>query len=388
MPAKEQATSRVAGRKAGGDHAARYAGLAERLGDMVSVHDPDGTVRYVSSVSQELMGYRPRDLVGSWSFDHVHPDDADRFTAAHRNALEGVATTVSYRLRRRKGGYKWVETMSRAVLADGDRGPVSEIVAATRPLNDRSAVARVAGAEENERLERVQKVLADGAIEPVFQPIFQLGSGRVVAYEGLSRFPSDDARGPHRWFEDAWRVGLGVPLELLAIRAICSSLPQIPEDRRLTVNASPPTLASPRFLGLIGDDAERITVELTENIDIEQHEQLAAALKPFLAAGGRTAIDDFGAGYAGLKHLVTVSPHWVKLDISLTERIGENAVAHELAVALLSFAERSGIEVIAEGIETEDELEALTELGVHLGQGYHLGMAAPLSEALQSTHLG
>jgi PAS domain S-box-containing protein len=360
----------------------RYGEIADRLGDIISAHDPNGTYRYVSSAVTDLLGYRPHELVGTWSYELVHPDDFSRVTAAHRNVLNGVPSTVTYRIQRKKGKYRWVETMSRAVLADGDHGPVDEIVSSTRPLEGRGVIAHVAGAEDAMRLERIQKILAEEDIAPVFQPIIELGTGRVVAYEGLARFPDHQNRPPDRWFAEAWQVGLGVPLELLAVRAICAVLPRIPEDVRLTVNASPPTLASPAFLKCIGPEAERVTIELTEHLDIDEYEELSAALARLYVAGCKTAIDDFGAGFASLRHLLRVGPDWIKLDVSLTERISENPVVHSLAVALLSFAERIGVQLVAEGIETTHELDAITEIGIPLGQGFHLGMPEPLEQAL------
>ena len=163
-----------------------------------------------------------------WSYELVDPDDFGRVTAAHRDVQNGVATTVTYRIQGKRGGYRWVETMSRAVLADGDHGDVTEIVCSTRALEGRGVIAHVAGAEDTMRLEKVQKILADEDIAPVFQPIVELGTGRVVAYEGLARFPDHQSRPPDRWFADAWQVGLGIPLELLAVRAVCGALPASP----------------------------------------------------------------------------------------------------------------------------------------------------------------
>jgi len=209
----------------------------------------------------------------------------------------------------------------------------------------------------------------------------------VVAFEGLARFPDHQLRPPDLWFAEAWRVGLGAPLELLAVRAACAELPRIPEGVRLNVNASPPLLASPAFLGSIGPNAHRVTVELTEHLDIAEDEELSAALARVQAAGCKTAIDDFGAGFASLRHLLRVSPDWIKLDVSLTERISENPVVHSLAVALRSFGDKIGVDVVAEGIETESDLDAVEEIGIPLAQGFHLGMPAPLEQALAAAHV-
>jgi PAS domain S-box-containing protein len=355
--------------------------IADQLGDMISAHSPDGTFRYASAASRELLGYEPEDLTGTWIYDHVHPDDFTRLTASHRSVLEGSPGTCSYRLRHRKGQWVWVESNARGVL-DERRERVSEIFCSTRKTADRAEVKRVLGTEASLSRDRIQEVLAAEDIRPVYQPIMELETGRVIAYEALSRFPGDPSRTPDRWFSDAWQVGLGVPLELLAVRVIARALPEIPEDIGLCINVSPHALAASGFMRSLGADVHRITVELTEHLDIESYDDLRSALAPVKSAGGATAVDDFGAGVASLQHVLKVQPDWIKLDISLTEKIGENPVAHALASSLVNFAEQIGVGVIAEGIETEEEREELLELGVRFGQGFHLGMPAPLEEAL------
>jgi EAL domain-containing protein (putative c-di-GMP-specific phosphodiesterase class I) len=204
----------------------------------------------------------------------------------------------------------------------------------------------------------------------------------VIAYEALSRFPGDPARGPDRWFAEAWDVGLGIPLELEAVRVAARALAELPHDVGLCVNASPPTIFSGRFLDSLGGTADRVTVELTEHLHVDDYEAFSTRLSPLRRAGGKVAIDDFGAGYASLRHILKVRPEWIKLDISLTERIGENPVAHALANSLVSFGDEVGVRVIAEGIETQDELDELLEIGFRYGQGFYFGVPAPLDEAL------
>jgi EAL domain-containing protein (putative c-di-GMP-specific phosphodiesterase class I) len=243
-------------------------------------------------------------------------------------------------------------------------------------------MAPVEQIERVSRYERVREVLADAAISPVYQPIVELKSGRPIAYEALSRFPGDDAYTADRWFADAWEFGLGVELELLAARVTAEALPELPPQVALCINASPAAIATDQFLPYLRGQVNRVVVELTEHFAIEDAAEMRSGLRPLRTEGARAAIDDFGAGYASLKHIVAVQPDWLKLDISLTERVGESPIAHALIAAVVAFAERMAITVIAEGIETEDELDALTELGVRYGQGFHLGMPAPLEQAL------
>src|SRR3954452_4826819 len=203
--------------------------IADHLGDMISAHAPDGTYRYVSAASRELLGYEPDELIGTSAYDHFHPDDANKVGVAHRGALEGAPFTVAYRLRRKDNDYVWVETTTR-VVNDPDTGAVTEIVCSTRPLGDRGAVDRLSSDEHRESLNRIQTVLDGELINPVYQPIYDLETGRVVACEALARFPGEPERGPDRWFAEAWDVGLGVPLELLAVRAAARALEDLPHE--------------------------------------------------------------------------------------------------------------------------------------------------------------
>ncbi len=356
--------------------------IADHLGDMISTHAPDGSYRYVSAASKELLGYEPDELIGKSASDYFHPDDAAKVGVAHRTTLEGAPFIVSYRLRRKDSEFVWVETSTR-VVNDAETGGVTEIVCSTRPLGDRRSVDRLTSDEHRESLERIQTVLEERQINSVYQPIYDLQTGQVVACEALSRFPGSPERGPDRWFAEAWDVGLGVPLELLAVRIAAHALPRLPRDVTLCINASPPTIFAGGFLDCLGDDADRVTVELTEHLHVDDYEGFTAKLGPLREAGGKVAIDDFGAGYASLRHIIKVRPEWIKLDISLTERIDENPLVHALAASLVSFADDVGVRVIAEGIETEEELESLLDIGFRYGQGFYFGVPASLDDVLE-----
>ena len=353
--------------------------IADRLGDMISAHAPDGTYKYASSATRELLGYEPSELIGTWAYDYFHPDDVSKISLAHQSTLAGAPYTVAYRMRRKSGEWLWVETTTRVIL-DDEREPV-EILCSTRAIESRQTVEQLTSEEHTQWLERIREVLRDESIDTVFQPVLELESGRPIAVEALSRFPGDPSLTPDRWFGEAWEVGLGVPLELLAVRRAARALGRLPDGVALSLNASPPTVSSEAFLPAVGS-AERITVELTEHLQIQDYRGFASALRPMRQAGGQVAIDDFGAGYASLRHILRLRPEWIKLDISLTERIDENPMAHAMAGALASFAKDVGLQVVAEGIETEEELEALTDVGFRYGQGFYFGVPAPLDETL------
>jgi EAL domain-containing protein (putative c-di-GMP-specific phosphodiesterase class I) len=239
-----------------------------------------------------------------------------------------------------------------------------------------AAVRELLGYERYEAcVARIGGVLRAEAISPVFQPIVALDGERVVAYEALARFPGDPAHRPDRWFADAWSVGLGVPLELLAVRAALRALPLLPPDVLLCVNVSPETVATPGFLAALADDAHRVVAEITEQRQLDD-EAFERKLAPLRAAGGSIAIDDFGAGHASLSQVLAVAPDWIKLDMSLTRRLDESSVARALSAALVSFADEVGIDIVAEGIENPGQLATLRELGIRYAQGYHFGRPA------------
>jgi PAS domain S-box-containing protein len=367
----------------GTESVAGRADLADYLGDMISAHAPDGTYRYVSAASEELLGYAPSELVGTWAYDHFHPDDIAKVAAVHRSALGGAPVTTTYRLRRKSGDYVWVETTTRTINHEGS-DEVAEMLCCTRPIQSQSAIEKLLSEGYEAISKRIENVLRTESIEPAFQPILELDTGRVIAYEALARFPGDQTRTPDLWFADAWAVGLGVPLELLAVRVAARALPRLPANVDLTVNASPPTVSSGGFLKCFGGAETRVAVELTEHLEVDDYAGFRSKLRPLREAGGKVAIDDFGAGYASLRHILKVSPEWIKLDISLTERIHEDPVAHALATSLISFADEVGVRVIAEGIETDEELDALTEIGFRYGQGFYFGVPGPLEEVLQA----
>lgn len=364
----------------------REWGFADRLGDMISAHAPDGTYRYVSAAARDLLGYEPAELVGTWAYDLFHPDDVSKVGTAHRSTLGGAPVTVVYRLRRRDGDYIWVETTNKVEI-DEESGDVIEILCCTRAAAHHESGAAIEEHEREAIVERVRDVLAHSTIEPVFQPIVDLRDGRTIAYEALSRFPGPAAHPPDRWFADAWRVGFGVPLELLAAQLAAAALPRLPSTVGLSVNASPSAVAAPGFLRCFHGNAHRTVVEITEHRPMHDFDQVRLKLASLREAGGAVAIDDFGAGYASFRHLVQISPEWIKLDNSLIERLAEESLHQAMVSAVASFAERAGMRVVAEGVERASQVEMLQILGVRFAQGYHFGRPTPLDEALAASHI-
>jgi EAL domain-containing protein (putative c-di-GMP-specific phosphodiesterase class I)/CheY-like chemotaxis protein len=221
---------------------------------------------------------------------------------------------------------------------------------------------------------RIRRVLSENRLVIATQPIMALETRTTVGVEALSRFPDDRSKPPNIWFSDAWSVGLGVELELAAIRAALSHADAMPQDSFLSVNVSPQTVESPQFgESLAGFPLDRLMIEITEHAKVEDYEALERALDEPRAKGVRVAIDDAGAGFASLRHILRLRPDVIKLDVDLAHGIHQDATRRALASALIAFAGEIDRTIIAEGIETGEELGALVALGVRLGQGYYLG---------------
>jgi EAL domain-containing protein (putative c-di-GMP-specific phosphodiesterase class I) len=228
-----------------------------------------------------------------------------------------------------------------------------------------------AGAHDEHQRARVQEVVQGIGRSVVLQPIVDIRTGRAIGAEALSRFTEEPYR-PDLWFALAEAVGLLLPLDLAAARSALLRL-----DGRtgyLSLNLSPDTvLAGGCDLLLDGIDRRRVVVEITEHAQVADYAALHEALEPHRAAGLRLAVDDAGAGYASFRHILALRPDFIKVDLSLVRDIHLDPVRQALTSSLLTFAQTAGATLVAEGVETQDELDTLARLGVTLMQGYHLG---------------
>ena len=176
----------------------------------------------------------------------------------------------------------------------------------------------------------------------------------------------------------AVQLALGVQLELTTIAQALRELDRVPEGAYLAVNCSHHAATSSQLARLLGSDAGRIVLEITEHEAVEDYVALVTALAPLREMGARIAIDDAGAGFASMRHTLQITPDIVKMDMSLTRGIDADRAKRALAAALISFTEEMDIAMVAEGIETAEELETLATLGVRFGQGFYLAEPAPL----------
>jgi EAL domain-containing protein (putative c-di-GMP-specific phosphodiesterase class I) len=231
-------------------------------------------------------------------------------------------------------------------------------------------------AHRHEQAERIRHVIEEDRLAVHFQPIVELSTGRVVGMESLSRFPQDS---PEPWFATAWEVGLGPELE---IAALCKAVDEglgLPKGMFQAVNLSPEVLLSERFDDVIRSVPWiRLVVEMTEHVMVEDYQRLSQPLAEIRSRGGQIAIDDVGAGFASLRHVVSLSPDIVKLDVSLWRGVHMSQPRLTLARGVIACADELRAVVVAEGVERPEEAEALQGVGASYGQGFLFGHPAPL----------
>ena len=226
----------------------------------------------------------------------------------------------------------------------------------------------------------ISDVIAAEAYDIVFQPIFDLQTLTMISCEALCRFKPAPYRSPDRWFKDAADVGLEVALELAVLKTTLAAFPYLPGSISLSINASPEAVITGRLSDLIpARYAARTIVEITEHASVPSYPDLHARLAPLKSLGVRVAVDDAGAGYSGLQHIVQLGPDIIKMDMSLTRAVDTDPARRALASAMVFYAREMGGRVVAEGIETGSELSTLKLLGIDRGQGYLLGKPGSLS---------
>lgn len=220
----------------------------------------------------------------------------------------------------------------------------------------------------------IRRTIDEDGIRIAIQPIVDMRDGTLVGGEALARFPDGLLGNPGTWFAAALEVGLVTELELAAVRSALTQVPMRPAGTSLSLNFSPSTVLG-GLTDALGPDVpwDRVVIELTEHTPVEDYAALARALAPLREAGARVAVDDTGAGFASLRHILDLHPDIIKIDIGITRGVDVDPSRAAVANMLVQFANEVGITVIAEGVETEGERQALLDLGAVLGQGYLLG---------------
>lgn len=345
--------------------------------EMLCLAGVDGYFKVLNGAWSDTLGFSDAELLARPYLDFVHPEDRPATVAEATKIADGFPTVhFRNRYRCKDGSYRWLAWMATPAMADGT------IYATARDVTDDVFAEEVGVHHVRELRNRVQAAIAGDAIRMVFQPIVDLATLDAAGYEALARFEMEPAQTPDKWFADADAAGLRSQLELRAIRGAVAWAEQLPERSFLSVNASPETLLSEDFGDALGDlNSNRVVAEVTENAAVEDYEPLQKAVGRLRRRGVRLAIDDAGAGYASMKHIVRLVPDFIKLDIFLIRDIDVEPLKRAVVAAMSVIAAEVGAELIAEGVETARELKVLHDLKVHKAQGFYLGRPRPLPGA-------
>lgn len=237
--------------------------------------------------------------------------------------------------------------------------------------------------------EAIRAAMASGAPRIVYQPIYELDGQTLVGVECLSRFDIEPRRPPDSWFEEAREAGVQLELELHAVRSAIDAVDGFPPPVYLGINSSPELILSGLLAPVLANlDASRIVLEITEHATVPDYDDLNRVLRPMRERGIRIAVDDAGAGYASMRHILRLKCDIIKLDMSLTRDIDTDPGRRALTKGLISFASDIGSDITAEGVETRGELEVLRDVGVHKVQGYYLGRPGSMEDALTALRRG
>jgi PAS domain S-box-containing protein len=216
----------------------------------------------------------------------------------------------------------------------------------------------------------IRAVIDGAAFTPFFQPIVDLWDGSVVGHEALTRF--SDGRAPNLVFRAAARAGLGIELETACLAASIEASQRLPANGYLSLNASPELVLSGRLGAILAEVPRPVVLEITEHVEIDDYTGLRRELQR-LGPSVRVAVDDAGAGYASFRHILELAPDFVKIDLDLVRGVDAEPARQALIAGMGYFAVKRKLRLIAEGIETLKELDALQALAVPYGQGYLLG---------------
>lgn len=272
------------------------------------------------------------------------------------------------------------EAIRSAMAGDKDLAPEVNRVAIGALTERLHEEQNVALKQQRER-DRITDLIGSRRFLAVHQPILDIRAGTTVAAEALSRFTAVPRRTPDEWFAEADRAGMRVSLELATARAALAELPLLRDELLMSVNISPGAAVSGRLGEILHDiPLDRIILELTEHAPVADYSALTAALAPWRERGARLAVDDAGSGYASFAHILSLHPDYIKFDVSLTRDIHLDRSRQALARALVGFATELEVGVIAEGIETEQQLRVVAALGLQYAQGFHLGRPRLLVE--------
>jgi EAL domain-containing protein (putative c-di-GMP-specific phosphodiesterase class I) len=229
------------------------------------------------------------------------------------------------------------------------------------------------------RARKLRAILTGRRITTQYQPILDQRSGRAIGFEALSRGPKGEFASPDVLFRIAYEADLVVKLDAVCRERAVRAMGKLKEDQLLFINMEPSSIFDPMLMKSIPTHrVPRVVFEITEHAAIADFQTFRQACQIVKQSGFKFAMDDVGSAYSGLRIISMIEPDFIKLDMELTREAKHNRVKLELVKAIAGFCTDAGIPIIVEGIETQEELDTVTQLGVHLVQGYFVGRPAAI----------
>ena len=366
----------------------RYSKIEEIYGWKVF----DEVMRQVAQSLENITGHYLRDsdivaelMISGNSFvivlspprNAIHMEDRDLDELTRRveaRIRESLAATMPPALFQKFGCYVGAHTIMADPNMRLERLVHEGLEAALSKSSDREA------ADAAERKARLRGIIERGEVRTLVHPLYDLRDFSIIGYEALSRGPEGgEFERPDKLFKVAYDSDLVLRLERLCRKKAIAAAADMPPGRLLFLNIEPEAISDPElrdvmFTALLADAAitpDRIVLEITERSAIVDFGAFRATLEYLRALGFAVAVDDAGAGYGSLQCLAEVRPEWIKVDISLVRGVDSDEVRRQLVSSMVTFAKRCGVKLVAEGIETLEELQTLIEIGVTYGQGFY-----------------
>lgn len=242
----------------------------------------------------------------------------------------------------------------------------------------------------------LREILQQRKLSALFQPILDMRSGEIAGYEGLIRGPADSPlHSPFNLFAEAQRQGLSLETEMLSRHIVLEAFAQLDLPGNLFLNVSPETLTHPRFkngrtldfMMEVGIAPERVIIELTENQPTYDFATMCSALLHYRSMGFQIALDDLGQGFSSLRLWSELRPDIVKIDMHFVQGVDADPVKLQFLKSIQCIAESCGTHVIAEGVETEAELNTVKDIGIVFGQGYFIARPSPTPQRVTAPEI-
>lgn len=313
-------------------------------------------------------------------------DHEDRDATHHDRGTTGLEPELSNGVGSRAGTttmtWLWItlaavgaEVVLGIVIGKMIRGPLPPPAAGRQPITGRPEPADQV--TDPQLVERIHRMIDDRSLVTVFQPIVVSTTGATLGFEALSRFAHIEPNSPPQtWFARADQTGLGIELEILAAEMALDMATVLPGHGYVSLNLSPAAIATDRLgamLGYSGWPANRTVVEIAGPISPGDHVRFADNLSRLRHAGTRIAIGYTGSGPADFGRILSMRPDLIKVDRSLVTHADTDQSHRAVIAAGVGLAHELGAVVIAEGVQTTEELKALQTLGVDAVQGFLIG---------------